>query len=275
MLDNIFITKKISEHTTWITDFTGSSCFLVEGSDNAVLLDSCSGLGDLRKLVASLTDKEVRVILTHGHADHIGGAGQFDEVYIAREDLKTAEHNDTGESKLFSASYNNPVLCGGLGPGDFCPPVKNGFGILEPGREFDLGDVVLKTIPVPGHTEGFTMVLNKTERLILFGDGCNAAVFLTEPEAAPVGKYLESLNRLKCYEDMYDRCLVSHGALYTDRGVLDGTIEVCRDVLKGEQDAMPYEYLGRQCFFARAVNEDLSRKDGGLGNILYTADKLL
>ncbi len=275
MKDFLFLTSRISRYTTRITDMSGSSCFLIEGSRSSVLVDTGTGLGDLRKCVDGLTKKNLQVILTHGHTDHIGGASQFENVYISAEDMELAQRNDDQASKLFSASYTNPAVCRDLTPGDMCPPAVRPFMILESNRVLDLGDVVLEVIPVPGHTKGFIMVLNRTERMIISGDGLNSAVFLIGTDAADIRTYRKSLLSLKRYEDAYDRCLVSHGPLLADKRVLDGTVRVCDELLSGKTDREPYQYAGISCFFAHRVDAALERLDGGIGNILYTEDRIV
>ncbi len=275
MKDFMFITSKLSSHTFRITDLAGSSCFLIAGKDYAVLVDAGTGLGNIRKCTESLTDKEIKVVLTHGHTDHIGGAALFDIVYISAEDMELAGRNDNQESKLFSASYTNPAVCRELVKEDMCPSSGRPFAILKKHKVFDLGDVVLETIPVPGHTKGFVMILNHTERYIIFGDGLNSAVFLLGTDASDIQTYRNSLLELKQYENLYDRCFVSHGPLLVKKEVLDGTLDVCNEMLKGKTERQKYTYAGIPCFFAHKVNEALERIDGGTGNILYTEDKII
>ena len=60
--------------------------YLVEGRDQAALIDTGSGLGFLKAYVEKLTDKPILVLLTHGHVDHAMGAGEFETVYMNRAD---------------------------------------------------------------------------------------------------------------------------------------------------------------------------------------------
>jgi len=53
---------------------------LLIGPKKAALIDSGCGIGDLRKVVAEITDKPVIVINTHTHLDHLGSNRQFDEL---------------------------------------------------------------------------------------------------------------------------------------------------------------------------------------------------
>ena len=77
-----FASKDLTEHVTWITDPTGVSAFLVKGEREAALLDTCVGFVGLKEKVEGLTSLPLTVILTHGHGDHAGGAGEFEKVYM-------------------------------------------------------------------------------------------------------------------------------------------------------------------------------------------------
>lgn len=50
-------------------------CYLLCGSERAVLIDTGLGVENIREIVGRLTNLPVIVILTHAHWDHIGGLG--------------------------------------------------------------------------------------------------------------------------------------------------------------------------------------------------------
>ncbi len=74
-------TERVAEGVTRIRCSVGELCYLVEGEKSAALIDAASGYAGLRELVASLTDKPVRLFLTHGHRDHSGGMVQFEQAW--------------------------------------------------------------------------------------------------------------------------------------------------------------------------------------------------
>ncbi|MDE7283325.1 MAG: MBL fold metallo-hydrolase, partial [Lachnospiraceae bacterium] len=82
-----FRTEKVSERITRIYAFSSELMYLVEGDNEAALIDSGSGIGFVRPLVEKLTDKPLKVLLTHGHVDHAMGASEFpaESVYISQE----------------------------------------------------------------------------------------------------------------------------------------------------------------------------------------------
>lgn len=86
--DDAVVFRQIDEHT-WIGNghlCYNESLYLVEGSERAALIDAGTRIPDLDKIVAKITSKPVMLLLTHGHGDHVGGAGPFPEVYICEAD---------------------------------------------------------------------------------------------------------------------------------------------------------------------------------------------
>lgn len=271
---DLFFTNKITDSTTCIMDMAGNFCFLTEGKHSAALVDTGTGYGDIARFVKRLTDKPVSVILTHGHIDHAGGAGLFEQVYINPADAELAARSDTRELKLFSVRYTNPVLGERLMESDMTPPAENSFMTLTNEQTFNLGGVVLEVLFLPGHTAGFTAVLNVSERTLVLGDGLNANVFLAGREASDVETYKSSLLQLKKHEDRYDKCYLSHGHLLIGKDILDETIAVCDEILCGKSERVPYEYLGEMYSLAHCVGDGLLRKDGRQGNILYKENRI-
>ena len=123
--DNI-VFWKLDDHT-WIGSgnrVSSETLYLIEGKDKAVLLDAGTHIPDLDKIVAGITKKPVSLLLTHGHGDHVGAAGCFDELWI----------NNADASML--RKY------------------KGKIHHIENGQKFDLGGRVLEAYYTPGHTAG-------------------------------------------------------------------------------------------------------------------------
>lgn len=270
-----FTTERVSPSTTAITDITGVHSYLVEGEKEAVLIDSGTGAGDLKAFVQSLTKLPVSVILTHGHCDHAGGDAGFEKVFLNEKDWDLARHHATIEQKKDYVSFCLGGLPENMTEADFCPVRTKEYLPLEDGQEFDLGGVVLKIIAVPGHTQGMSCVLNVTERTILFGDACNPSVFLWANEASSVEEYRETLLELKKREGDYDKVYLSHGPKLIGKEILDGVILVCEDILSGNSDEVPFEFMGYEdLLMAKKPAGAGERADGGLGNIIYNSRRI-
>ena len=80
-------TEKISPHITQIKDPSGVFLFLVEGEKEALLVDTGTGFLGLKETIAALTSKPLKVLLTHMHPDHAGGAAAVPQVYVHPADI--------------------------------------------------------------------------------------------------------------------------------------------------------------------------------------------
>ena len=81
-----FKTEKISEHITRIHGFCTEFMYLIEGSKAAVLIDTGCGFYSLKDCIHNLTNKPLKVLITHGHVDHAMGANEFEEIYLNHKD---------------------------------------------------------------------------------------------------------------------------------------------------------------------------------------------
>lgn len=270
-----FESEKISPSTTKITNIQNVFCYLVEGKDRAALIDTGSGAGDLKAYVQSLTKKPVTVILTHGHCDHAGGAAPFQEVYLNEADWELVKVHASMEMKRDYIAFALGVKMEELPENEIFEERTAGYLPLEDGQTFDLGGITLEAVAVPGHTKGMMCILNREERTILFGDGCNPAVFLWDEEALSVEEYLESLKRLKKYEKLYDKVYLSHAATVVDKSILDDVMEVCTEIMQGKADGQPFAFMDKEGLkIAKMTGQDGMRTDGKLGNIVYHPGKI-
>lgn len=264
--------ERVNRHITRITDIAGVACYLIEGTEKACLLDTCCGYGDLREYVSTLTDKEVFVVLTHGHYDHTGSASLFTEVYMNDADLPVLrKHNQEREFFLETDKENIPALkdieMKHLNP----LYAKTPFS-LNDGQVFDLGGLSLEMIHVSGHTPGMMCALLAEDRVMFYGDACGMNVLLHDEFASDVSAYLKSLEKLRTYDERYDTVLRNHGSYTNDKNLLYEVTECCRDILNHTDDHHPVRMFGRTLYEARERTGGY-RKDGGCGNVIYAAEK--
>lgn len=124
--DKDIVFRQIDEHT-WIGSgnrVASETVYIIEGNEKAVLLDAGTHIPKLDKIVAKITDKPVSLLLTHGHGDHVGAAGCFDELWMNTE--------DKGMIRNYKGTIHH----------------------IENGQRFDLGGRVLEAFYTPGHTPG-------------------------------------------------------------------------------------------------------------------------
>ena len=266
-----FTITRLTASITHICDPSGVACFLAVGNKRAALIDTGSGFVGLKDEVGRLTSLPLDVIITHGHCDHAGGAAMFDSVYLHPADEELALRHNSIEMRMGYASLN-PDLA--ISERDFAPAPVGPFKPLGDGQIFDLGGVTLEAVHFPGHTRGMSGILFREERAMLYGDACNSNTFLFGPEASTVSQYQETLRKIKLLDGKYDTAYYSHGPAVGPRQTLDDNIELCGRILRGEDDKLPFEFMGSHALRAAAIGENYQRLDGKCGNIIYSAEKL-
>lgn len=248
----------------WLLDDNGTAtCYVVCGTEYAMVIDTVNGLEDLNEIVRTITDLPLIVVNTHGHPDHIYGNAYFDEAWIHPDDEKLAE--------FFFDMVKDKAEAMGLKP---CP-----FRYLSIGQIFDLGGGnELEVIPLKGHTAGSIGLLDRKRRILFSGDGMNPHIWMQLDESCEISVLMHTLEYVKSeYGKDFDHILFGHAhegyfEKGIDKGLIDRLITGCRQLLDGQtQDDTPYKWH----------NEELSgiskmhRYDDDEGNaIIYTDAKL-
>lgn len=263
-----FTCNKLTDRVTQIVDPTGVSCFLVQGDDKAVLIDTAVGFKGLRDTVKGLTNLPLEVILTHAHGDHAGGAGEFEEVYLHPADKPLLKVHGMEKRTGYAAATMGPDVK--LTDDLFVSEPEMEFKELYDGQLFSLGGLTLKIIHVPGHTKGCCCVLLMEERSILYGDACNGNTLVMDEASTTISEYKKSLEYLKTFEKDYDTAYYSHGPAVGPRECLEDNMELCDRILAGTDDAVECEFMGRKAVRAAKIQGHFERVDGKSGNIVYS-----
>ncbi len=266
----MFTCTKLRDNITSIVDPTDVRAFLIEGTDSAVLIDTCCGVGNLKELVANLTSLPLKVLCTHGHVDHASGTYGFEKVYLHEADWELVKEHTTYERR---SSFIDPEGIR-FTKEDYVPQRDGNYLPLTDGQLFDLGGPTIETIAVKGHTQGMVAFLIKEERALILGDACNPFTFMFLDESSDLHTLMNSLHALLKREDEFDTVWISHGDPNFPKSGITDVLEVCEEILARTDDAIPFESLGRQGFIAKRQNEHGSRADGKVGNVVYGLNKL-
>ena len=228
--------------------------------------------GNIKEYVKQITDLPIFVILTHGHLDHMGGAGLFEEVYMNHEDLPVFQKHGDMSFRINDTKEHSPVA---IDEHDFIPTYQGKIINIQDQDIFDLGDITIQMILVKGHTPGMMCPLIIEERTIIFGDACGVGVLLFDEYSSCVSEYRKSLMNLKTYEDQYDTIYRNHGTFVSNKSLLDNVIECC-DLILNKKDAHEATVFHDIELFAchRLSENGHGRADGLEGNIMYSIDKM-
>lgn len=113
-------------------------------------------------LTKEVRDNDVNIkyiILTHGHSDHICGVNEHKAEF---PDAKIVAYKDE------EAMLENPNL--NQSPGFGVPYSTKSDILVSDGDELKVGDVTLKFIHTPGHTEGGMCIYVKEAKALFSGD---------------------------------------------------------------------------------------------------------
>jgi glyoxylase-like metal-dependent hydrolase (beta-lactamase superfamily II) len=202
---------------------------LLIGPKKAALIDTGCGIGDLRKVVAEITDKPVIVINTHTHLDHLGSNRQFDELAMLdhplsrRVSVEGASHEIIKRETLAENPITKPL------PRDFDP---SGFALapfnvtrwLRDGDRIDFGGWDLEVIYTPGEAADHICLLDRAKRILFCGDILLSGPVWTHLEAGNLEDLVTSYRKLMGYFEEFDHLMPGHNQPWLDKSLLPETI---------------------------------------------------
>jgi glyoxylase-like metal-dependent hydrolase (beta-lactamase superfamily II) len=147
--------------------------YLITGANKALLFDTGMGVADIRDIVSELCDKELIVVNSHVHFDHVGNNHLFDEVMVFDDD-GAKERLKRGYSRSELAPHTKPKLfdasrAGGFDFGNYTIPPSS-YKTVADGQIIDLGGRQVKVIHTPGHSPESIMLLDIENKMLFTGD---------------------------------------------------------------------------------------------------------
>lgn len=123
------------------------------------VVDPGGDLDDVRKAIAELGIKIEKIVLTHGHIDHAGGAKALREALgVEIEGPHVADRFLLDNLAKQGAAYGIPA--------DPVTPDR----WLEEGETVTIAGHTFEVLHCPGHSPGSVVFVNRPHRLILMGD---------------------------------------------------------------------------------------------------------
>ena len=136
-----------------------TNCYVLIGDDGAAaVVDPGDFAPELCALLREKSAAVEKILLTHGHADHISGAA-------ALRDLTGAE--------ICIHALDDPFTDSGLCMAAECGYVFSPFKadrLLQDGDTVSFGSETLRVLHTPGHTPGGVCYLHDADRVIFSGD---------------------------------------------------------------------------------------------------------
>lgn len=200
----------------------GVRMFLIEGEEEAILVDTGFGSGDLKGFLASVTSLPVtKVINTHGDVDHVGCNHQFDSIW------------------MHPAEFDR-----------YCSEGKRSLANVRPlweGDQVSVGGYTFEVLLISGHTPGSIALLDRKNRILISGDTVqNDAIFMFGP-GRNLPAFISSIEKLEKLADSFDVIYPSHGVLPVTAELLPVLKQGAIDVMEGKVEALPPIWEGMPC----------------------------
>lgn len=183
----------ISEYRHW----EETHCYLLNGSERSLLIDTGLGICNISEIVAKLTDKPVTAVATHIHWDHIGGHKYYSDFYAHEAELNWL---NGGFPQSLDAIKGYVVERCDL-PNEYDVNTYEFFQgmpteVLHGGECIDIGGRRIEVMHTPGHSPGHMCFWEQERGYLYTGDliykGTLTAWFpSTDPEA-----YLQSVEKV-------------------------------------------------------------------------------
>lgn len=213
--------------------------FLVLGEREAALVDAGTGVADIAAVVRALTPLPVRLLLTHAHWDHIGGAHLFDRRAVHPNDgpaLKQGKPAGFMTEYLRQATLARPLPAGFDVATHAIPPAP-ATELLRDGDTVDLGGRVLEVLHTPGHSNGGICLLDRPGRLLLAGDLVYADTLYAQLAESDLPTYVRSLRRVAPLASELDVILGCHGMPSLPPRIVDEAAGALERIIAGD---VPY-----------------------------------
>lgn len=160
------------------------SFYLIETKNRAIVIDTGSKSDKkILPVIKSVTDKDISLLITHGHGDHIGNILEFDDIYYPENDIGLL-HDFIGKDKTEELISNGKMKT-----------IPNAGKLNIDGFELEIADL-------GGHTRGSIAIIDKKNKRIFSGDavGSGFVVLMTFKYSMTIS---ELGRNIKAFMDKY------------------------------------------------------------------------
>ena len=150
----------VAARTLWLAA-TNTYVLASERGGLAVIVDAPPDAAGVTDLLADHDLTPVALLITHGHVDHIGGAGEV----VAGTGITAYVHPDDDYLSLHPAAQVRALF--GM-DSDLAPPQR--FESLSHGQHLELAGLGIDVVHTPGHTPGHCCFYLPDEGVLFSGD---------------------------------------------------------------------------------------------------------
>lgn len=208
---------KVQDDITVIDDYSDATLYVVEGDTEAIVIDTAMGDGNLPELIRkNVTEKPLKLLVTHGHGDHVMHAGEFDAFYMSKKDNVFFSNMSADEEEILEKKEID----------------LKGMDVIS------VSGVSMTVIEAFGHTPGSVLFADLERKAVFTGDafGSGCGVWMQVNFGLSVSEYQKSLE--KVLEDFtrlgIDDSFTFYGGHILQKGMskVSDNNPVCIDLIK-------------------------------------------
>ena len=213
--------------------------FLIVGDDRALLFDTGLGIGDIKAVVAALTDKPLLVLNSHSHYDHVGGNYQFSQ--LLGRDTPFGRERARGTANQQLAEFVSPAWIWKPTPPGFDPQTYRikPYTVsqwVEEGQFIDLGGTSLELVDTPGHAPDCISLVDHNRRMLFTGDTFYLAPLYTHLTGSNLQDYRASAAKLAALGGSIDTLITSHNVPTASGEYLEAMDQAFAAIVSGEAE---------------------------------------
>lgn len=232
--------NKIGDGIYKINEYNLTTMFLVVGSSRALAIDCGTGVGDYKSVIDGITTLPCDLVITHAHVDHIGGRGQFDKMFISKDDVPLIKDVTVTARKNYIAVMKYLMFFKVIKWQDAkVEKVQKEPEIvyIKEGDIFDLGGKTVKVFETPAHTKGSLSYLAAEDKILFTGDIANPNNLMFMKGATTIEEMRDTLVKVRNLES-YDTNWAAHLREPVTREVLENGIS-CATKLAKRRNFLP------------------------------------
>lgn len=212
--------------------------YLIIGESKALLFDLALGEDELCTYAQNLASKDMIIVLSHAHIDHI--------------------YNIENVAKIMMHPDDEPLLLKGS---IFQPPLKKQPKItfLNDGDVIDLGNRKIDIIHIPGHTDGSILLFDRKTGILISGDTVTRRLLYGMHSFVLIEEFCNKLENLKKLNitniySAHDRCALPFEHI-------DYMISLLKQFSKSEGRILDFPFFEKAEFFSDGNENEISYFD--------------
>ena len=173
-MKNWFTIDRVDKDTYIVSEYRHweeTHCYLLNGTERSLLIDTGLGICNISEVIEKLTDKPVIAIATHIHWDHIGGHKYYPDFYAHEAELQWLNGGFPQPlEKIKEYVTDRCDLPDGYDVSTYELFQGTPAKVLHGGESIDIGGRRIEVLHTPGHSPGHMCFWEKEKGYLYTGD---------------------------------------------------------------------------------------------------------